>query len=562
MPEPAVVWSWSPNSPDRPVRSVRYRGDVLLVESGDDQLLALDPATGGVRWSRTLPAATLAVGGTTDVVAVLDRNRDLRGLDLRDGAELWRHAAVIGPGRPVEDGRQSVTYSVGTAAEDGRLFTVQREWTRTFDGIEYGSIERRYDLAVLDAAGRIHDRRADVASYDGTWTLPAPEFGPGLRWIVAYSPDGTVRWRSRSWRHAGEAVIRVDREAGLVIGVSDGGLRAFDAGTGELRWSAPPVRSRSGVDLKGYVYGAVLAGPVLCVHVAGTLAAFRVGTGEPLWRYDVDEHVQGLRADSQAVYVLQRFDRDLVAISAADGSAIWRYGDRVRRTLVAARDGLVHVADSKGIVALEAALPGHRRSSATTTTPAGARPDLSLRRIGLQLPDLSLRRIRHPLLSALEDAHRRHGSGDGSFCVTGVGGRRIAVAEYGSRFYDEGIPVYFAVDLRTGAFQDWHANGVEGRSAPPLAQAFLVPPWDPVRRWLSADPAGPPAPVRIRTRGQLARFSAAAIARADHPELAAEPQLTLPGNLRRLFDDQPPESLPYKVLFGSQTLAPSHIGRQ
>ena len=50
---------------------------------------------------------------------------------------------------------------------------------------------------------------------------------------------------------------------------------------------------------------------------------------------------------------------------------------------------------------------------------------------------------------------------------------REAVAEYGSRFYDEGIPVHLAVDLRTGAFQHWHANAVENRSRPSLIRKKL-----------------------------------------------------------------------------------------
>lgn len=171
------------------------------------------------------------------------------------------------------------------------------------------------------------------------------------------------------------------------------------------------------------------------------------------------------------------------------------------------------------------------------------------------------------LLRALSDEHRAHGPSDGSFHLTARGRRRVAVAEYGSGFYDEGVRVYLAVDLRSGAYAHWHENGVEGRSRPPLALARLVPRWDPVRRWLGADPAAGPVTVSIRTRGQLARYSAAAIVRADRPALAAAPllraspllALTSPRS-RRLIRSHPAGALPYRVLFGRQTQAPTRIG--
>src|SRR5258708_3703256 len=31
-------------------------------------------------------------------------------------------------------------------------------------------------------------------------------------------------------------------------------------------------------------------------------------------------------------------------------------------------------------------------------------------------------------------------------------GRRIAIADYGTRFYEEGLPAYFAIDMATGAY--------------------------------------------------------------------------------------------------------------
>jgi outer membrane protein assembly factor BamB len=567
--------------------SAQFHGEVLVAVCDDGrktdagQILALDPATSRLLWSRPLPRPVSPLGGTAEIIAFLDGERNLHGIRVSDGAQVWRLAGVIGAGRPVVGGRQSAVFSVSTAAPGGRLFTVTRAWTRTYDSIDsYGGAETRYDVAVVDASGRVVVQRSDVAHYDDSWTRPHPEFSVGWRWIVARDPaDGSKRWRSRTWRGAGEAHLCVDRDSGLVIGVSGGGVRAFDIVTGQPRWRRPAVRSRRGAPVKGFVHGAVLADGVLCVRVSGTLAAFRSATGAPLWRRDLHGYGHELLVDGDALYLLEHGPgpgAQLRALSAADGSVRWQYPADGRtqldlKRLLAVRAGLVHVTDGVGIRAL-------RTNDGAVSPPAAprltsGRPFPAQRDAGLAVfreTDRAaepLRRLGRSFLRGLEREHRADGGGDGSFRVVPMGQRRIAVAEYGSRFYDEGVPVYFGVDLHTGAFQHWHANAVESRSWPPLSMGFLVAPWDPVRRWLTAGPRSAPTTVGIRSRGQLARWSAAEIVRRELPGLAASARLkaspllalTSPRS-RRLIGDHAAQALPYLVLFGSQTTAPTHIG--
>ncbi|MFJ9909154.1 PQQ-binding-like beta-propeller repeat protein [Streptomyces sp. NPDC101152] len=586
MPQPPTPWTWRPDTPTHRMLSAQFRGGALVAVCDDDrhpggaQVLALDPATSRTLWSRPLPRPASPLGGTAEIIAFLDHDRNLHGIRVSDGTPVWQLPGVIGPGRAAVDARQSAAISVSTAAPGGRLFTVTREWTRAYVSIDSYGGETRYEVAVVEDSGRVVVQRSDVPYYDDSWTRPHPEFSVGWRWIVARDPaDGSRRWRSRTWRGAGEARLCVDRDAGLVIGVSGGGVRAFDVATGQPRWRRPAVRSRKGAPVKGFVHGAVLAGGVLCVRVSGTLAAFRAATGAPLWRRDLHGHGHELLVDGDTLYLLEHGPgpgAHLRALSAADGSVRWRYPAAGHtqldlKQLLAVHAGLVHVTDSMGIRTLRAtdgAVSPSASPRLTSGRPFPAHCDVGLtvfRETGRAAEPPG--RLGRPFLHGLERAQRADGGEDGSFHVVHVGQRRIAVAEYGSRFYEEGTPVRFGVDLHTGAFQHWHANAVETRSWPPLSVGFLVPRWDPVRRWLAAGPRSEPTAVSIRTRGQLARFSAAEIVRRNLPGLAAAARLraspllalTSPRS-RRLIGGDPAESLPYLVLFGSQTTAPTHIG--
>ncbi|MGW3174646.1 outer membrane protein assembly factor BamB family protein [Streptomyces sp. NPDC001153] len=574
MTEPYIAWTWIPDPHRHRVLSARFRGGVLVVGYGSDGaadsgVLALDPVVGRTLWAREVPGMVAGPGGTREVIAVLDRERDLYGFRLGDGAQLWRRRSVIGPGRPAEDARKSAVFHVGTAARGRDLFTVTREWTRTLVGIDGPEREASNEIAVLDADGRVRDRRSGVSYYDDSWTRPVREFSLSWRRIVARDVvDASVRWRSRKWRGSTRVHICVDREAGLVIGVGEYGIRAYDIATGFPRWRRRGVRARPGVAFSLVVRSAVVSDGVLCVEAGGRLTAFRTATGVLLWRRDIDDGEHDLRADRGVLYLLGPRNTNLRAFAASDGAELWHCTpDAARpkaRYLIGVRDGFVYVSEGEAIRALRAPAPDR------TVRPGGGETGLEVfhetaeeaERLAVPLPRLGRR-----FLLGLEREHRAHAPDDGSFHVVSVRGRDIAVAEYGSRFYDEGIPVHLAVDLRTGAFQHWHANAVENRSRPSLALARLVPPWDPVRRWLAAGPTAAPVTVTIRTRGQLARFSAAEIARADRPgpaavpHLKASPLLTLTSpRTRCLIRDHPAETLPYQALFGHQVHAPTHIG--
>jgi hypothetical protein len=184
------------------------------------------------------------------------------------------------------------------------------------------------------------------------------------------------------------------------------------------------------------------------------------------------------------------------------------------------------------------------------------------------------------MLGLLRDLHER-ARRNGTVLENGfllifeqTSGRRFAVSEYGSTFYDEGLEVYFAIDLETGAYVPFRCHSGTGylpkvsKEGDQLVDAFntpaLIPAEDPIRRWLAGSHGG--GPLRIETREHMFRFSAVEILRTDQPQLLKlvepdysplrwrEPELALLGEH---FD---PEVLPYFVLFGKNVSPITSIG--
>ena len=99
-----LAWSVSVVPPNQladsgPGGGMTVAGGVLFVGTGFGEVLALDPATGGIRWRRMLAApvqAAPAVAGGR--VVVVSRDDMAYGLDPQSGATLWQNQGIGGPG--------------------------------------------------------------------------------------------------------------------------------------------------------------------------------------------------------------------------------------------------------------------------------------------------------------------------------------------------------------------------------------------------------------------------------------------------------------------------------
>jgi hypothetical protein len=157
-----------------------------------------------------------------------------------------------------------------------------------------------------------------------------------------------------------------------------------------------------------------------------------------------------------------------------------------------------------------------------------------------------------------------------TFLLTEVAGRRLAVIDYGTGFYDEGIPVYLIVCLDTGAYITLTPSIAKSASSWCLNAFFdptAVPADDAVRRWLATGPASGPVRLLIDTPDRLERYCAAEIVRTDQPERIAQatvdvaPELGLANaHYLRLTQTRSAGDLPYSVVFGPAIYPVTEVG--
>lgn len=179
------------------------------------------------------------------------------------------------------------------------------------------------------------------------------------------------------------------------------------------------------------------------------------------------------------------------------------------------------------------------------------------------------------VMRLIEDVCHRHpaaaSGSDSGFVVATHGGRRFAVCEYGSVFYNEGVPVWLLVDLTTGVHMRITGSAVlvQGYGViTALTEPDRVPGSDPVRRWLAADPGSAAVMVELDSDDELERFCAIEIVRTDRPELlpVGRPEfvghagLASLGSSYDVSEDTPPQLLPYEVLFGDDAVPIRSIG--
>jgi outer membrane protein assembly factor BamB len=173
-----------------------------------------------------------------------------------------------------------------------------------------------------------YDRR--VYSFDG-WS-------GRLRWqTTAFSDDPEVRVllglrslvRRKSWTEGGyyaTPAVAYDR---VYAGVIDGVFSAFDARTGEHRWSRR---------LAGSIYGsaAVWKEKVFVGTTAGTFYALSARGGAVLWKHELGGKILGSPTVTNGRVYIATTRRETYALNARTGELEWRFSDGHYSPLVVA----------------------------------------------------------------------------------------------------------------------------------------------------------------------------------------------------------------------------------
>jgi outer membrane protein assembly factor BamB len=202
-------WTVRVGSVEAPTSLVR---NTLLVLAARNQLLALDPATGKIRWRRALSSQSLGAIPVGDTAAIVIGFDSLTRVRLSDGKTMEQRAApgtIVAPPAWVGEALVAGTGDSLLVAVDPT--TLDTLWTRRLDAPILSSPVARGDtIFVVTRIGSIY--RA----------------GPGRDVPV-------VPLTSGAWPATGAPSLL---DSWLLVGGSDGRLHAFDIHSGAEQWSA------------------------------------------------------------------------------------------------------------------------------------------------------------------------------------------------------------------------------------------------------------------------------------------------------------------------------------
>ena len=196
------------------------------------------------------------------------------------------------------------------------------------------------DVVALDAADGALAWRAQVSSE----VLSPPAVGEGIVLVRTIdgklfgfdSANGVQRWvydrtvPVLTLRGTGAPVIA----GGVAIaGFDSGHLVAVSLAGGQLLWESRVTAPTGRTELERLADvdadPVVADGVVYTVTFQGRIAAFDLGTGQPLWERDLSSHA-GIGIGRRLIYVTDEQDH-VWAFDRGNGSSLWRQGGLERR---------------------------------------------------------------------------------------------------------------------------------------------------------------------------------------------------------------------------------------
>ncbi|MFI5952772.1 PQQ-binding-like beta-propeller repeat protein [Cryptosporangium sp. NPDC051539] len=284
-PPPKGVVRWTTKVADYFPEALYTVGDVVLAKTQDDQLIALDAATGRRRWKHTVTGTGTVAGGV--VFEDQSANPALARIDARTGARRWSYREDI------------FEATSGQVAVGGSVVVYGWERLRALD---LATGRSRWAAGVNGERGLVTDGPMLVAAGETRLT------GLDLR-------TGTVRWR-----HPIDYPLYVSAARGLVFTVdSRRVLHAITIRTGATAWLKPAFAGTCAPVPHGDV--------VYAAGGRGEVFAFRVATGEILWSRFLDQDSFLELADG-TLYAAGTGNA-VYALDASDGTLLWTYAAQV-----------------------------------------------------------------------------------------------------------------------------------------------------------------------------------------------------------------------------------------
>ena len=335
---------------------LRLAGDRLYVGADDGDAYALDPATGGTRWTFSDRPATVPSPVVDDrSVYVGGLGGSFHGIVIESGKDLWRPGyasevigspAVLAGGvvAGLSNGQVTATAPLdyGDPIDRPIRATPRPATTETPIAIDLPEAERRWSTGLgappTDGVGFAEDVAyvpageelvsVDAATGDVRWraetngrvtTTPAVADGVvvgGTNGVTAFeTADGRRRWHADFGPTRSSPAVR---DGLVVVGGDDGVVRALSLAEGTERW-----RVETG--------GSVLSSPALATDTAvvgsddGVVRALTLDDGSERWRAETGGPVRSSPAVADGTVFVGSRDRHLYALSTEDGTERWRY---------------------------------------------------------------------------------------------------------------------------------------------------------------------------------------------------------------------------------------------
>lgn len=308
---------------------------VVYVGSGDNQLYALDAATGSELWSFATEGPVVSVPTVDNgVVYAGAGDNHLYALDAAEGALLWRHdTGYLTQSPPTVSG--GVVYY--RAFSDGELKLVALDAS---SGSRIWAAQQPYpadpDFSATVAGSRVYAAGAEYGQFHAfnaatgelAWTASvggyvesAPTVRDGVVYLTVVNEAYALHETTGEiiWNYGTERFPARDFPALVVDGVyylsPDDFLHALDADTGELLWSHPAAGPISAAPV-------VADGVVIAATQNGRIFALDASTGVEIWALPTEGMgLQALTVADGVLYVESDLG-SLLAINAWDGTLI------------------------------------------------------------------------------------------------------------------------------------------------------------------------------------------------------------------------------------------------
>ncbi len=271
----------------------------VYVSASNGQVVALDAATGLLRWSvKTTgqPERPLYVDGAIYVASTLVSGSSyISALRASDGKQLWRHKLGDFVFNPNTD--EALAYASGAIflSDRANIYAL-----RVSDGSQLWKATLPADTSPVAVGGGL--------VYTLLWSD-----GAGEQLVALDVHTGALRWQSGTLKGGGNAPRAPVVGDGLVCVETGGALYVFGASDGAFRWTI----GESGGGVSPALVGNTL------IDANGGLSAFKATTGEALWGYagSTVEPNQSVVADVAGVYV--SFPDGYTGYDVATGKQTW-----------------------------------------------------------------------------------------------------------------------------------------------------------------------------------------------------------------------------------------------